>query len=165
MSTELLATLFEDHRYLARGVSPLHAAIAVVPELAEGVPPLVADVQGLRTWSVCGESLRPLVEAVVTEATYTGNADGLDALEARLAIDPLVNTVSTLAREGLAVSRGACTVPFLQVMSFAAEMTQANGGSTLSPETLGRISTAILVRLGAACARLDALGLRVPAMG
>jgi hypothetical protein len=164
MSTELLATLFEDHRYLARGVSPLHAAIAVVPELAEGVPPLVADVGGLRTWSACGESLRPLVEAVVTEATYTGNADGLDALEARLAIDPLVNTVSTLAREGLAVSRGACTVPFLQVMSFAAEMTQANGGSTLSPEILGRISTAILVRLGAACARLDALGLRVPAM-
>ena len=164
MSTELLATLFEDHRYLARGVSPLHAAIAVVPELAEGVPPLVADVQGLRTWSACGESLRPLVEAVVTEAMYTGTPDGIDALEARLAVDPLVNTLSTLAREGLAVSRGACTVPFLQVMGFAAEVTQTSGGSGQSPEVLGRISTAILVRLGAACARLDSLGLRVPAM-
>jgi hypothetical protein len=161
MSADLLASLFEDHRYLARGTSALHAALAAVPELAEGVPALVSDGTGVHVWSACAEVLRPMVDAVVTEALLSDVVEPSAVLETRLADDGLVSALVTLSREGAHVSVGAGVVPFLQAVALAAETVRQQAPDA-SPGALARTATAMLARLGAAAARLDAMGLRIP---
>jgi hypothetical protein len=161
MSADLLASIFEDHRYLARGTSALHAALAAVPELAEGVPALVSDGDGIHVWSACGEVLRPMVDAVVTEALLSDVVEPPSVLESRLAEDGLVSALVSLSREGMHVSVGAGVVPFLQAAVLSAEAVRQQAPDA-SPGALARTATALLARLGAAAARLDATGVRIP---
>jgi hypothetical protein len=164
MSTELLAVLLEDHRFLPRTGSSLQAAMLVVPELGDGAPSLVTDADGVpRLWSACAETLRPLAEAVVTEAQLAGLPDDIDAFEARLGADPLVTALVALAREALTVSRGAVVVPFLHTLHLAA-LAANEGGKEKRAEILARVGVAVLARLGAAVSRLDAAGRRIPAL-
>jgi hypothetical protein len=162
MTLEGLAALVQAHRHLARGVPAFHAAVLAVPELVDGLPALTGDARGVHASSACADALKGPIDVVVSEAAaQRGPPPAVADLERRLANDPLVVAVATLAQEGAALSPAAATMPFLQALTSSAARARSEGRD---PEKLARIAQAVVGRLGAACARLGGAGVRVPAL-
>src|SRR4051794_4612468 len=115
MTLDELAGLLQASRFLPRGEPVGVEALRAVPELADGLPPVMFDARGPHVWSGCSAALRaPLAglgAALASEARLPPPED-----DRRLHDDPLVVALTRLIIEGARHSPGAAVVPLLEVV-------------------------------------------------
>lgn len=117
MSLAALAALFAEPRFLPRGEPPVAAALRVVPELLDGLPPLrVRADGGVETTAALDV---PLPGPEVLHAAGRGGGPELDAFVLRLA-----EAISA----GAALSPAAATLPVLAVAGATARAVAARAG-------------------------------------
>ncbi|MDP2315719.1 MAG: hypothetical protein Q8P41_22670 [Pseudomonadota bacterium] len=169
MTLDELAGLLQASRFLPRGEPVERAALRAVPELADGLPPVVFDARGPHVWSGSAEALKaPLagLGAALASESRVAPADG----ERHLAEDPLVVLLARLIVEGARHSPGAAVVPLLEVVrgALAAQGEPALAAIHQGPvegrgEALRRVAVGVQARLASACARASE-SVRVPAL-
>ncbi|MDP2309960.1 MAG: hypothetical protein Q8P18_28335 [Pseudomonadota bacterium] len=178
MTLDELAGLLKASRFLPPGAGAASApasgavereALRAVPELVDGLPPVLFDARGPHVWSGCTEVLRAplsgLGAAVMAEAGRpVGGADRA------LADDPLVVLLARLVVEGASFSPGAAVVPLLEVVRGAwvamgepAALALFQATPEAGGERLGFVAAGVQARLAAACAKASGT-VRVPAL-
>lgn len=166
MTLDELAGLLRASRFLPRGEPVERAALRAVPELADGLPPVVFDARGPDVWSgsadVLKAPLRQLGAAMLAEVRRVG--PGVDH---NLADDPLVVLLARLMVEGAGYSPGAAVVPLLEAMRGAwAALTEPGLRDLHQADPAGagcRVAQSVQARLAAACAKAS-VEVRVPAL-
>jgi hypothetical protein len=160
-----LSGLLQASRYLPRGEPVEIEAVRTLPELTDGLPPVVSDARGPRVWSGCAEAVQALCAGLASELLLAAASEPREDLEAELAGDPLVVGLARLVAEGAAVSSGAAVIPILEFIRAVHEVqtTTPLGAALEQVEAARRVGVAVQGRIALALA-LASQHARVPAL-
>lgn len=162
MTLDELAGLLAASRFLPTRDAAAREALRILPELADGMPPVLCDARGAHVWSGCGEVVR--AASTLLPAQLLAAARGESGED--VSNDPLVVALERLVVEGARHGPGAAVVPLLEAVRVAQGLFAADpafAGLRADPAGLRRVAAAVQVRLAMACARAERSG-RVPAL-
>ncbi len=165
MILDELAGLLQAARFFPRGEPVEREALRALPELADGLPPVVLDARGPHVWSGCGDAVRAAATGLGGQLAAAARTDAV-AGERELASDAFVGAVARLVVEGARHGPGSAVVPLLEAVRAAhdALAEPALGAVRGDPVGLRRVGAAVQARLAFACARANESA-RVPALG
>lgn len=151
--------VFHASPLLPSGVAPADAAIATLPAVADGMPPVHVNGDGRGTIpSACTATMRVPVERAVRgeldEALVDLAPPSGEELAERLRNDPLVALLARLVTEGGAVSPAASVVPFLDAVRISAAC--FGNPSALVADAVAKTLAQEPARRGAVLARVAA---------
>ncbi len=183
MSLDLVSRLMRGARWATEGSNPAGHALALVPELMEGLP-AVDPGPGDRPVTLpvaCTQVLAGSVERVIRASLDAALADlrpeADDERAARLQTDALTQALRRVIAEGASVSTGGAAMAGLELARLSARHLATPGSGLSEPvkalralppyergRALARVADELQARLAAACLDLARHGVRVPAL-